>query len=93
MTSVEGYILNAYVDEHNSGIYMRIVSNNGKQVVVHSSTEEPWLTLKEGMNAQEELQKVCDLLNGYKMIGEEKISFDGVYPKKVTITNQNQVEF
>lgn len=93
MAAQTGAIVNAYLDETGNGIYIRIIINGGKQVVVHSTTEDQWLRLKEGMNAKEELQKVCDLLVGYRTVNGKKEEINGVYPKMVNLTDEGEISF
>lgn len=81
MPTIKGKLIFASVAEDDSGIHLRIATDlieatnttceipSKLEVAflpVNEKIGELSLILKEGMDAREEMQKVCDLLNGYK---------------------------
>jgi len=69
---IQGSVVKAEVLPNENGIMLRILLDNNKYVVVTSTTEDPWLRIPEGKDAKKELQEVCDLFNGYKIVNGEK---------------------
>lgn len=71
MSQIKGELIMATVAEDASGIHLRVATNDEKPKIeiaflpVNEQIGDLNLKLKEGMDAQVELQKVCNLLNGY----------------------------
>jgi hypothetical protein len=82
--TIVGKIMDAFVSEKDDGIYLKIRCEKG-DLVCFSSIQEDWLKIPEGKNSHEELQKVVDLLTGYRYINGEKESIPGFIHKNVTI--------
>lgn len=87
-SKITGTLLLAEVLPEKNGILMKISTKDGGIVKAKSTTDEPWLRLRPGMNAEEELQKVCDALNGLQEINGQKIPIKDFVPKEITIEKE-----
>lgn len=90
---IEGTLIFASVTEDAGGIHMRVATAENKLEIVFLPVNERLgdisLVLKEGMDAQEELQKVCNLLNGYLNEEDGTLSLiPGFVSKKIKIIKQ-----
>ena len=70
MSQIKGKLIFASVAQDASGIYLRVGREDGKVEVCFLSIGESIgdinLILRPGMDAKTELEKVANLLNGYK---------------------------
>jgi hypothetical protein len=69
MKEIEGKLIFSSVAEDSSGIHLRLATEDGKIEIVFLEVNKSYgdlnLILKNGMNPKEEMQKVCNLLNGF----------------------------
>ena len=90
MKEIKGTLIFATVAEDASCIQLRIATDDNDLRIVSLGVNEELgdinVKLKEGMDARKELQKVCDLLNGY-IEGENGslIPRPGFLPRRITI--------
>ena len=78
-------VIDATVNLDATGIFLLSEIEKDKRKVLFFSIEDDWLRIPEGKIAAVELQKVCDLLNGYRIVDNEKIPIKGKYPKTLTV--------
>ncbi|HUW43955.1 MAG TPA: hypothetical protein VMV95_03285 [Bacillota bacterium] len=82
----------AVVTDNAEGIVLSLKKEDGKRegffLKVGETMGDISLVLKPGMNAQVELQKVCDLLNGFEKINGELIPIPDFKQKKITLIKE-----
>ena len=91
--TVKGSLLLSSVAEGDSGILLRVQTEENKiefcMLPVGESIGDINLIIPEGMNPKEELQKVCDLLNGFtKNEKGEMIPNPYHKPKNITLVEK-----
>ena len=90
LDKVEGEVIEAKLNEKKDGIILKVKSDKGC-LHCESTIRDDWLRIPVGMNAEVELQKVCDLFNGYQpMENGEKVPIKGFKRKKVSIIRQGE---
>jgi len=83
---IKGQLLFASVTTDGEGISLRLQSPEGKIIECISTIQDDWLKIPPGKNPQKELQKVCDLLNGYERLSDGSIlPIKDYKPKIITI--------
>jgi len=93
MPEIKGKLIMATVAEDASGIHLRVATDDNKLEITFLPVNETMgdisLVLKEGMDAEKELQKVCDLMNGYEKNKDGSLSpIVGFMQKKITLMTQ-----
>ena len=91
--TIKGTLLFASVAEENKGIILRVETEEQRIEIcllpVGERIGDISLVIPEGMDAQKEMQKVCDLLNGMRENDSgEMILNPNHIPKQITIVNE-----
>jgi len=95
MKEINGELIFASVAEDASGIHMRVATdNNGFEIAflpVNERMGDISLVLREGMDAEKELQKVCDLLNeDLKILDEKTGQIIGLKKRNIKIIEEQE---
>ena len=94
MGNITGDLLFAAVEPDASGITLRIWVDGGKSIQpcflpVGERMGDISLVLRPGMNPKTELEKVANLLMGFRTLPDGSLDpIPGFVPKKVNIANQ-----
>jgi len=93
VNEVKGTVLEASVDEKCEGIYLKMLTKEGKIVTFHATTQDQWLKIPEGKDAETELIKTCELLNGYRtdMLGN-RVEIPFFVKKELHIIKEDTVK-
>jgi hypothetical protein len=89
--TIMGTIVNAEVIDESS-IVLRIFLDNNRYVSIIRTTEDPWFRIPPGRDPVTELQEVCDLFNGFRIVDGEREPILNFVQKRILIEAEPEDE-